>query len=180
MFSSSTSTRIRRSFEDGAEPFSPELDLPGRLLAGDVENRQAPAGQFFEDLQEERRFPDAGIAPDQDRGAADDPAAQDAVQFGDPRPEPFPLVGRDGLDGLRNAVETDIGRTGRIGVPDLLFDETVPFAAGGAPAQPFRRLLAAILAEKQGLDLFHGDTSQSAFRVHTLSLFRRQSISKNA
>jgi hypothetical protein len=43
----------------------------------------------------------------------------------------------------------------RIGIPDLLLHKTVPLSAGGTPAEPFRRLLTAILAEKQGLGLFH-------------------------
>jgi len=85
---------------------------------------------------------------------ADFAAAQDAVQFSNPCPEPLTLIGRDLLDGLGNAIKVGICGSGCGGVPDLLLDETVPLAAGGAAAKPFCGFLPAVLAEVYGFK-FH-------------------------
>ena len=70
----------RRSVEQ-AEALGPEADLGGRLLAGGVQDRTAePGGR----LEQERGLADPRLAADEDDGADDDPAAQDAVQLPDP------------------------------------------------------------------------------------------------
>ena len=184
IFSSSTSTRIRRSFAVAPSRFPRSLICRADSSPEQYRTVSPRPGHLLEHLQEERRFSDAGIAPDEDRGPGDDPAPEDAVHLGDSCREPLPLVGRDGIDRLGNAFEPEVGRMRRIAIiPHLLLDEPVPLAAGGALAQPFRRLLTAFLAEEHRPDLFHGAhlVRQSVFlRIHTASPRLRQRETKKA
>ncbi len=66
-----------------AEPVGAEPDLRDGLLAGDIDDRRAAIGERAGDLEQQRRFADAGIAADQQRRAAHEPAAGDAVELGD-------------------------------------------------------------------------------------------------
>src|SRR5205823_10279926 len=72
----------------------PQPHLVDRLLAGDIGGGAALAGERGRDLQQQRRFADAGIAPDQDRRAGDEAAAADAVDLADPGLAPRRALGR--------------------------------------------------------------------------------------
>ena len=54
-----------------------------RLLAGDVDDALAGAGERRGGLDQQRRLADAGIAAEQEHRAAHEAAAGDAVEFGD-------------------------------------------------------------------------------------------------
>jgi hypothetical protein len=66
------------------EPLGAQPHLPGRFLAADIDRIAARAGNVRGHLQQQRRLADAGIAAHQDRRARHQPAAQRAVEFGQP------------------------------------------------------------------------------------------------
>ena len=57
--------------------------LRHRFFAGDIDGMAAAFGIFAQRLKDEGGFADAGIAADQQRRARHQPAAGDAVEFGD-------------------------------------------------------------------------------------------------
>ncbi len=63
----------------------PQPDLPGRLLAGQVQRAAADSGPAVRDLEQQRRLADPGIAGQQGHRAGDQAAAEHAVQFADRR-----------------------------------------------------------------------------------------------
>ena len=66
-----------------AEALGAQADLRHRLLARDIDDAVAGGGERGRGLHQERRLADAGIAADQDGGAAHEAAAGDPVEFGD-------------------------------------------------------------------------------------------------
>ena len=137
-----------------SEALAAQFDLPGRFLGGDVEDWTA-LGETVDRLQQQGRFADPGITADEDEGAGDDPAAEDAVELGDAaanavglaRHHLFQALGAG--EGGRRSRGAATRRNGH-----RFFGETVPGAAIGALAEPFRGLKAALLAGKESF-LFH-------------------------
>ena len=143
-----------------AEPVGAQPNLVDRLLAGDVSG-SGPAGrERGRRLQQDRRFADARIAADEDRRAGNQASAADPVEFGNPgqqarRPSALAAQGNkiDGAAatpscaGLRQALR-------RRGARQFL-DHAVPGSASLAPAGPFRRNGAALLAGIAELELGH-------------------------
>ena len=70
-----------------AESRRAEADLRRRLLAGDEEDAPRLA-HGRERREEERRFPDAGLASDEDERRRDEPAAEHAIQLRNTRRDP--------------------------------------------------------------------------------------------
>jgi hypothetical protein len=70
-----------KPFRREPQPVGAELDLLGRFLARDVEDRPDAVGHLGAHLQEERRLADARIAPEKDERAGDDPAAEGTVEL---------------------------------------------------------------------------------------------------
>ena len=65
-----------------AEPFGAQPHLRHGFLAGNIDGAMAGAGEGGGDLQQQRRFADAGIAAEQQHRAAHQAAAGHAVEFG--------------------------------------------------------------------------------------------------
>ena len=135
---SSETTRARRS-------------LAGALFAGDVEALELPRRERRERLEEQRGFPDAGIAADERHAAKDNAAAEDTIELADARRHARELVDRDVAEWNR------LGhRRGAFGfVADDLFGDGVPRAALGAAPDPFREARAAGLAHVFRRDFRH-------------------------
>src|ERR1700730_10756447 len=132
-----------------AKTLRPQLQLLDRLLARHVENRAVRAGHLAGELQQQGRLANAGIAADQHQGAGHDSAAQYLVELSHGEPEPVglgkaDLCQRHGLR-ARNA-DPPRARVRRRLRPDLFLDVTIPVAAFRTTADPFRRLVAALLA----------------------------------
>ena len=64
-----------------AETVGPHLELAGRFLSREVEDSLARRRQLAAKLHQKRRLTDPGLARKQQHRAADDPAAENAVQF---------------------------------------------------------------------------------------------------
>ena len=65
-----------------AQPLGAQPHLRHRLLARDIDRAMAGAGERGGGLDQQRRLADAGIAADQQRRAAHEAAADDAVELG--------------------------------------------------------------------------------------------------
>ena len=74
------------------EPFGSELDLPCRLLAGDVEHGSPALRERAARLEQQRGLADPRVPSDQDERALDEPPAEHPIQLTDP--------GRDALAAL--------------------------------------------------------------------------------
>ena len=111
------------------------------------------------DLQQQRRLADAGVAADQHRRSGHDPAADRAVELGDParqsaraaRPR---RVEPDQLDRPAAALEVMLGREDARHLGRFL-DQRVPLGAVGALPLPAVRDRPAGLADVAGLWLRH-------------------------
>ena len=77
-FAGERDRRIRQ-----AEALGAQAHLRRRFLAGEIDGAPAGASQRRRELQQQRRFADAGLAADEQRRARHDAAAGDAVQFAD-------------------------------------------------------------------------------------------------
>ena len=75
------------------EPRGAEPDLGDRLLAGNIDDRGAPARQRAGGLQEQRRLADARVAADEQRRTAHESAAGDSVELADAGHRPAGLRG---------------------------------------------------------------------------------------
>ena len=129
----------------------PQLDLRGRFLAADVENSTCP-GRVGRDAQHERGLADSRIAGYQAERTGDDPAAEDAVDFGRGRQQARQLVRRQGRELTRGSrFQGGAASSGRTGGVEPVLDQGVPLAAGRAAALPLRALVAAGLAQKRRL-----------------------------
>ncbi|MPN31417.1 hypothetical protein SDC9_178891 [bioreactor metagenome] len=126
-----------------AEAIRAQLDLGRALLSGDIQNG-ALAGKRVRRLQEKRRFSDARITAKQHHHAANQPAAEDAVEFahagGDAllrQRNNFAELLRNGSPANGRALHLDLRKLGH-GVPAL---------ALRALAHPFGGLIAAFAAD---------------------------------
>jgi hypothetical protein len=72
---------------------------------------------------------------------------------------------------LRQLIQLQLRACTGIAGTDFFFDELIPLLAGGAFAQPFCRLMAAILAKKQCFYLFQRLAPRSAFIKYNMSFF---------
>src|SRR5688572_27431681 len=140
-----------------AEALGAQLHLLDRFLAGDIGGAQrlGAAGDGGHDLQQQGGLADAGIAADQDGGAAHQPAAGDAVELGIAGRTPHRLwrlaVERDELDGLALTAGEALGHLLAPG----LFHDAVPGIAGLALAHPAGEAGAATLTDIAGRRFRH-------------------------
>src|SRR2546422_5379982 len=65
----------------GANTVGSQASLLGRFLAGDIQYVMAAAAYVSSDLQEQRRFSDAGIATDEYHHSGQRTAAEHTVEF---------------------------------------------------------------------------------------------------
>ena len=166
----STLLRVRLRVEvqvrrGDAQAIGAQLHLPGRLLAGHVEDR-APGHGGGEPLQrgeEERALADARVAAEQHERAGHDPAAEHAVELADAGAEPALLARLDLVQRHRPRCASDAaegpGCAALLRRGELLV-EGVPPLAGRALAEPLGRRVAAFTAREDGLllgsELGHG------------------------
>ena len=126
-----------------AEALGAQAHLGGGLLAREVDRAAAGVGEGGGDLQQQRRFADAGLAADQQGGARHDAAAGDAVELGQ--------AGRDARDPCSAALGQRLerhraalgrlapGRSPAAAAASASSSMRVPLAAGHAFAGPARR-----------------------------------------
>jgi hypothetical protein len=74
------------------EPLGAQPHLRHRLLARNIDRAVAGLGERGRNLDQERRFADAGVAAEEQHRAAHEAAAGDAVELGKPRCEPRRLL----------------------------------------------------------------------------------------
>ena len=142
------------------EPLGPQLDLPLRLLPGDIEDLGG-AAQVVADLEHEGGLADARRAPHQHQGAPHRSAPQHPVQLPHAGGE-AQLVGglhlRHSLGAVQGHPQGAPPAGGRGLLGGLLrraLHHGVPRPAGGAPPLPLGGLVAALGTVKNGLG-FHG------------------------
>src|SRR3954449_6182047 len=135
-----------------AEPLCSQLDLRGRLFAGDVQNPAPGAREVAEGAARDRRLADAGRAADEHHRPGHEAAAQHPVELADPRlqatqPGRLDVGERHRLEGaLRGGTPRARGRRrGR-----SLLHHRVPLAAAGTAAVPFGAVVAALRADEEG------------------------------
>ena len=150
---------------DDAEPLGAQLDLRGRLFAGDVEHRTL-AGTAHDRVAASAshswissvRLADARVAADQHDRARHDPAAQHAAQLPDRHGDALVAVGRDvgqrQRAGAAPAMAAPRARPAGASWIDR-FDQRVPLAAVGALAHPLGLRAAAVRAHISGFRLHH-------------------------
>src|SRR4029079_14445379 len=110
------------------ETLRAHADLLAGLLAGDIENL-ARAGALRGGVHEKRRLADTRLAPDEDEAAADDAAAQHAIQL-PPRQTRGPRVPRRDLGARQRArVLQWSGLRGVLRLADLELLKRVPGSA---------------------------------------------------
>ena len=127
------------------EPFGAQPNLRHGFLAGDVDGAVSLLREGGRDLDQQRRFADAGIAAEQQHRAAHKSAAGHAVEFGDAGAEARRLVRftLERFDGEQPA----LARRARLCAAAFL-DKRIPGSASVAAAGPARGRGAAILANK--------------------------------
>jgi hypothetical protein len=141
-----------------------QADLGGGLLAREVERRAAAGRQRGAELEQQRRFADAGLAADQQRRAAHDAAPGHPVELGDARHHArrrlAALVERLEGDGApaRSLGQPRAGRRARI----RFLGQRVPFAARRTFAHPALGDGAAVLAHEGGARAFGHQPRPSA------------------
>ena len=119
--------------------------LVDRLLATHEQDLEAPGFQPGRSLQAERGLAGSRLTGDQDDGAADQPAAQHPVEFGEAGWEPVVRRCFDAGEGHGRRCHGQPSAAGP-GRPDGrgLLDERVPSPALGAAAAPLRGPVAAL------------------------------------
>ncbi len=131
------------------QAFGAQPDLGRRFLAGDVSDRSPAPREARRDLEKQRRFPDAGVAADQERRARNQPAAAGAVEFRvagrEARLEFSAALQRGEIEDLALRLAAGTGEGARRG-RGLLERDRIPFAAGVAAPGPFAIDRAAGLA----------------------------------
>src|SRR5215510_11952324 len=134
------------------EPLSSHLDLPRRLLSGDVEHRLFLGRQAWKRLKEQCRLPNPRITTDQNDRTGNDSATQHPIKLADTR-EPAIFTNHFNIGNRRRLRLRHLHRSG----PPLtsrrlpfLF-HGIPTAAIRAATEPSGRLVAASLAGKTRL-----------------------------
>ncbi len=148
-----------------AQPLSPELQLPHRFLAGDIQHpvlfTETPAY-----LEHERGLSNPRRAAHQDQGTLYRPTAQYPVQLAHAGAKADFLSGVDIRQGCRlHGMERapHAGGAARLGFGrGLLFHNGVPRAAGHALSRPLGRLAAALRTIKYGLCFCHSPSPSLA------------------
>ena len=129
------------------EPARPQPDLIDRLLARHVADPLARPRQRRRGLQHEGGLADAGIAADQHDRRRHEPAAQHAVELGDPDDRPRRRLGRTLQPDERDTLARASPRRPRPGL-DRLLDQRIPLPTRFAPPDPLRVSCAAVLADE--------------------------------
>ena len=140
-----------------AEPLRAQPHLRDRFLAGNIDRAVAGLRQRRRDLDQQRRFADAGIAAEQQHRSAHEAAAGDAVEFGNAGGEPgrvLRLRRRKARARTRRPLRGGAAGHAAAAVGAFLGDG-VPFAAGVALALPAAIGRAAILADEALLATGH-------------------------
>lgn len=142
------------------------LDLRCALFAGGIKHPTPAPRERSRRLQEQRALSDTWIATNKRHAARDETAAEDAVELFDPCRRsgyivrlhfsdrlraPTTTRGSDISGKFKRAVSRPRGDIRRFG--EAL--QSIPCAAIGALAHPFRLNIAALTADETGLDLCH-------------------------
>ena len=124
-----------------------ELDLPERLLAGNIQHAGVPA-HLLTHLEQKRGFADAGLTANEHERAVHRAAAENAVKLPDAGKKTRLVAGLDVAEqGRPRCAAHEARRAARGGRGGRLeFAHGVPCAAGRAFSVPFRRLIAAVAA----------------------------------
>src|SRR5262249_30709981 len=114
-------------------------------------------GEGGRDLDQQRRFADAGITAEEEHRAADEPAAGDAVELGDAASESRCVVRRAGerLEREQAALARRTPGHLRPRGRGAFLGDGVPFATGVALALPAAINGAAVLADEAGVATGH-------------------------
>ena len=142
------------------------LDLRRALFAGGIENPTSATGKRGGGLQEQRALTDTGIATNERHAAGDQSTAEDAVKFFDTCRRSWNIMRlhfRDRLRASTTARGGDISGKFKRAVGRPRGDvwrfgkalQSIPCAAIGALAHPFRLNIAAFTTDEAGLDLCH-------------------------
>jgi hypothetical protein len=136
-----------------AETFGTQAHLRCCLLAGEVDGAATGARQRCRELQQQRRFADAGFAADEQGRPRDDAPAGDAVELADTGREARRLLRRSLQPLEHDDASAAATRKPGAGWGDgvRLFGERIPLAARGALAGPARRRRPAVLTDEGGL-----------------------------
>ena len=136
------------------QTLGPQLQLAGRLLAGDVQHL-AGSAQLLTDLEHQCGFADTWCAAHQHQRAFYSAAAQHAVQLPHAGGETDLLILLQGCNGRRvYSICDTLGLSAFDRSLRRLLHHGVPRAADGAAARPLGALAAALRAEKDGF-CFH-------------------------
>ena len=142
------------------------LDLRCTLFAGGIKNPTPATGKRGSGLQKQRALSDTWIAANEGNAARDETAAEDAVKFFDPCRRSWNIMRLHFSDRLRasttarggdisgkfkRAVGWPRGDVRRFGKAL----QSIPCAAIGALAHPFRLNIAAFTTDEAGLNLCH-------------------------
>ena len=138
-----------RDVRCAAQALGPELDLRGRLLAGDQECRPALADRA-QRAQQQRRFADTRLTADEDERGGNEPTAEHAVELGDPGGDPLGLL-RPDLDQAKSGLRRGGAGCGRVG----FLDQRPERPARRALAEPPAGRIAAVCARELGCRLRH-------------------------
>ena len=127
-----------------------QTHLIDRLFAGDIDDAAPLLRESGADLNEQRRFADAGLTAEQQHRSRHKAAAGHAVEFRDAAGEPrhrfrFRIEIGEREDAAFGAADRRLRADAR-GEP--FFSERIPRAAGIAAALPAGRNRAAILTDK--------------------------------
>ena len=154
------------------QPLGPQPDLRYRLFAGDIDDGSPRLRQRAGSLEQERRLADAGIAADEERRAAHEAAAGDAVELGHAGLDPGRLRRFAGERGKRDdtTLARFLARPGGDAARGSLLDERVPLTAIVATPLPAGRDPAAVLADKLCGRPRHAITPQPKSRVVLYSI----------
>src|SRR6516225_3920835 len=114
------------------------------------------AGQRGCDLDQQRRFADAGIAAEEQDRAAHEAATGDAIEFGEPRGESRRVAPRAGKRLERKRPPLARRTAGPLWARGTLLGNGVPFATGLAFALPAAVSRAAVLADEVCVATSHG------------------------
>lgn len=142
------------------------LDLRCALFAGCVEHPTSAPRERSRGLQEQRALSDTWIAANEGNAARDETAAEDAVKFFDPCRRSWNIMRLHFSDRLRASTTArggDISGKFKRAVGRPRGDvwrfgkalQSIPCAAIGALAHPFRLNIAAFTTDEAGLNLCH-------------------------
>ena len=143
----------------GLEPIGTQLDLSGRLFARDVEDFGTAAGEVAGDLEQQRRFADAGTSADERQRARHDPSAEHQIKLPASGSRAGDVVFAYLGDGFGFAAEGGFGGAGgfleKLDLLSAELHDALPLPTRRALPHPPRRLKPTRLTFKESFFLGH-------------------------